>query len=396
MIGAGLTGVAVVGAGPAGLAAAVLLAAGGTPCTLIGPRAPADTRTTALLDGSVRALEAAHAWDEARPHAAPLRTLAILDGTRRLIRSRPVRFEAAEIGLEAFGWNIPNGRLTAALEAVVARTPAIRRVEQPVTSVRPGQEAVVLDLADGTSERVALVVAADGRGSPCRQAAGIGAMTWPYPQVALTLSVSHVLPHRDVSTEFHTETGPFTLVPLPGRRSSLVAVVRPGEGERLARLDDEALGRWIEERSDGLLGEVRIDTPRGLLPLSGLRARRLAAQRIVLTGESAHAMPPIGAQGFNLTIRDAAALAGLVAGLTDPGQEAVLAAYDRARRGDVSTRTVMVDTLNRSLLGGSLPVQAARSLGLALLDRVGPLRRFAMREGMAPALSGQGRGRLPA
>jgi 2-octaprenyl-6-methoxyphenol hydroxylase len=198
------------------------------------------------------------------------------------------------------------------------------------------------------------------------------------------VNFGHSLPHDDTSTEFHTETGPFTIVPLPGNRSSLVWVDRPASAATHARLAADALAAKIEARSAAILGAVAVEGPAQVFPLAGMNARRFAAGRAVLVGEAAHLFPPIGAQGLNLGYRDVAALGRILAGrLPDPGAERVLAAYDRARRTDVLTRTAAVDALNRTLLSGFLPVQAARGFGLFLLDQVPALRRAVMRQGVA-------------
>lgn len=381
------TAILIVGAGPAGLATALTLAARGTAATLVGPAGdPGDTRTTALLDGSVSALRQAGAWEAASTHAAPLRVMAIVDATSRLMRAPPVSFAAGEIGLDAFGWNIANADLVAALEATAAAEPRIARARQRVVSVAIDASAVHLRLEDGSVLSGALAVAADGRRSPLREAAGIAVAQWRYPQAALALNVEHARRHRDVSTEFHTETGPFTLVPLPGDRSSLVWVMASAEAERRAALTDAALAEEIERQSHSLLGKIRIAGRRSVWPMAGLAATRLAGERVALVGEAAHVFPPIGAQGFNLTMRDIVALADAAAHAPDPGATEVLDAYATARRLDVAARTATVDLLNRSLLSGFLPLQGARGLGLHLLDRVGPLRRLAMRQGLATRL----------
>jgi 2-octaprenyl-6-methoxyphenol hydroxylase len=234
-----------------------------------------------------------------------------------------------------------------------------------------------------------LLIGADGRNSPSRAAARIDSETRSYPQSALTLSFTHGRPHRDISTEFHTPHGPFTLVPLPGNRSSLVWVLPPAEAETIASLSDEALSDEIERRSQSILGKIKVEPGRGLFPLTISQAKRFAAQRIALVGEAAHVIPPIGAQGLNLGLRDAAAIGELAIAAyrdnRDPGADDVLAEYDRARRADVGTRAFAIDLLNRSLLSDFLPVQSARGIGLYLLDRIGPLRRAVMREGAAPA-----------
>lgn len=182
-------------------------------------------------------------------------------------------------------------------------------------------------------------------------------------------------------------------MPLPGRRSSLVWVLQPKEAERIAALDDAALAALVEERSQSILGKITLHGDRGLFPLSAATASRFAANRIALVGEAGHVIPPIGAQGLNLGLRDAAAIAEIAADAVrqggdfggDPGGDDGLSAYDQARRQDITRRSLAVDLLNRSLLTDFLPVQSARGVGLYLLDRIGPLRRAVMREGVTPA-----------
>ncbi len=382
--------IAVVGAGPVGLAAAMVLHDAGYRVALVAPaRPPADARTSALLAGSVALLEKIGVWHDIAREAAPLSTMRIVDGTHRLIRAPEVAFHAQEIGLDAFGYNIPNAILVAALEAAAAAR-AIERREAFVETVRPGDQSVALTLSTGDTLVARLVVAADGRRSKVRDGVGIATDSWRYNQAALVCNLSHTLPHDDTSTEFHTEAGPFTLVPLPGRRSSLVWVGRPAETERRLALGEDALAAEIEARSQSVLGAITIVGKRQMFPLSGMNALRFAADRVVLAGEAAHLFPPIGAQGLNLGYRDVTALADVLSGrVDDPGARQVLATYDRARRGDVFTRTAAVDALNRTLLSEFLPVQALRGAGLFLLDRLPPLRRLAMRQGVA--ISGKDR-----
>jgi 2-octaprenyl-6-methoxyphenol hydroxylase len=204
------------------------------------------------------------------------------------------------------------------------------------------------------------------------------------------LNLRHSRPHDDMSVEFHTEAGPITLVPLPGRRSSLVGVVTPRAAETLRELDDEAFALAIEQRCHSIYGRFEVDGPRSFWPLSGLSAATLVRGRTVLLGEAAHALAPIGAQGFNLTMRDVAALRESLAGAEDPGSPAVLSRYERSRWGDVGSRMVAVDALNRSLLSDLLPVQVARALGLYALGQSPYLRRRAIHLGLAP--SGHRRG----
>ena len=209
-----------------------------------------------------------------------------------------------------------------------------------------------------------------------------------YPQVAVTATLAHSRPHGDVSTEFHTKTGPFTLVPLPGERSSVVCVVSAAEAEELAALEPEAFARVMERKAHSILGRMSLVSPRGHFPLSQRTAERFARGRIALIGEAAHIIPPIGAQGLNLGIRDAATLAELASDAVrageDIGSASVSDAYERRRRADVASRGFAVDLFNRSLLSDLLPVAGLRGLGLWLLGQSSGLRRVVMREGVGP------------
>jgi len=381
--------VAVIGAGPAGLVSAIALAAAGVDTLLIAPPARPDFRTTALLAGSVTALDTLGAWQGCARQAAPLKKLRIIDDTRRLFRAPEVSFAAAEIDCEAFGHNIENRHLIAALQTRAAAL-NLKSIATPALTIKSAASAVTIRHAGGEA-LVQLAIGADGARSICREAAGIVTQRRAYPQAALTLNLAHERTHDDTSTEFHTEEGPFTLVPLPGRRSSLVCVVAPEHCEELATMDDAALSTEIERRAHSLLGPMTVESGRGVFPLAVEIADGFARNRIVLVGEAAHVVPPIGAQGLNLGIRDAATIAEIVADAhqhgKDPGCPEVLARYDAERRTDIVTRTLAVDFLNRSLLSDFLPTHGARGLSLYLVDRIGPLRRAMMREGVTPAAS---------
>jgi 2-octaprenyl-6-methoxyphenol hydroxylase len=381
--------VAVVGGGPAGLICAIALAASGVETLMIAPAAGDDHRTTALLAGSVTALATLGVWPACLRNAAPLAAIRIVDDARRLLRAPEVTFAAAEIGLDAFGYNIENRHLLAALSACAAEL-KIPRISKSALAVVSDSESVSIKLEDGAA-RVRLAVGADGQRSLCRAAAGIGTDRRTYPQTALTLNLCHDRPHLDTSTEFHTESGPLTLVPLPGARSSLVCVLDPARAAALASMGDAELSEEIECRAHSLLGKMRVEAGRGVFPLAIETAHCFGRDRIALVGEAAHVVPPIGAQGLNLGLRDAATLAELVADASrqkrDVGAPPLLARYDAQRRADVTSRRIAIDLLNRSLLTDFLPAQGVRGLALHLVERIGPLRRALMREGVAPAAS---------
>jgi 2-octaprenyl-6-methoxyphenol hydroxylase len=381
-----LTEITISGGGPAGMMAALALSAKGYRTALLGPETDRhDRRTTALMMPAIRFLEEIGVWGDIAPEAAPLASMRIVDATQRLIRSPAVTFRAGEIDETAFGYNIPNAALNQKLAEAVENNPAIKRITQPAIEYRNNGDHVTITLAGGDTLHTRLVVAADGRNSAAREAAGIRTRRWSYPQTAVVLSFAHEVEHENISTEFHTEEGPFTQVPLKGKRSSLVWVVNPGRAEMLLALDDVALAQRIEDMMQSMLGKVTIDIRPQAWPLSGMVPLSFASKRTILIGEAAHVFPPIGAQGLNLGTRDVETLIKAIASdPSDPGSDRVIRAYDRGRRPDILARTGSVDALNRSLLSPILQAQIARGIGLEMLRSFAPLRAFFMREGLRP------------
>ena len=374
---------AVAGAGPAGLATALLAARAGLPVVHAAPPAHPDHRTFALMAGAMRMLQRIGAWDALLPHSAPLKRLRIIDDTGRLLRAPTVEFDAAEIGLDAFAWNFPAAPLSDILSRLIGDEGNITTIQAAASTCEPGADGCRLDLDDGTVVEAGVVAAADGRKSLCRDAAGISVRTWNYPQVAIVTTIAHSRDHMDTSTEFHRTTGPFTLVPLPGKLSSIVMAETAARAREIVELADADFAALIEQRSHRLLGRVSVAGPRGTFPLGGLLPEAFARNRIALIGESGHVVPPIGAQGLNLGLRDAAMLVECLEQHADAAT--ALSAYDRRRRGDVVSRSVAIDVLNRSLLSDLVPAQALRALGLFALSRIEPLRRRVMSEGVAPS-----------
>ena len=390
--------VAVVGGGPAGLAAAIALTDAGARVALIARRvAYGDNRTTALLGGSVDLLRQLDVWPRCETNAAALRVMRLVDDTGRLIRAPEVRFSSDEIGLDAFGYNLENRALMAAMEARAAEASNITRIDGEAEHVTPEDAAVTVTTRQGETLIARVAIGADGRQSLCRNAAGIGVTRRALDQAALTFNVAHSRPHKNTSTEFHTPHGPCVFVPLPGDRSSVVWVASPKEAARLQALSDDDLSEAAERQSHSILGRLHVEPGRNLFPLAIERPKRFANNRVVLVGEAAHVLPPIGAQGLNMGLRDAADIAGIMRSALlsgeDPGSPQVLARFETARRSDVLSRTLAIDVANRSLLSDFLPVQTARALGLHLIRGIGPLRRLAMREGLAPSWRRTGPGK---
>lgn len=377
----------VAGAGPAGLAAACLLAVEGRR-TALAAQAPgdsADPRTVALMTPSIRMLEHLGVWpDGLKPATQPLKKLRLVDDTGSALQAPAITFDPAELGEDAFGWNVPLALLIPALHRRACDL-GVTMLRADVVAARPAADHVRLMLGDGSAHEARVVLAADGRHSILREAAGIKVNRWAYEQMALATSFDHSGPHDGISTEYHKQAGPFTTVPLPGNRSALVWMERPARATHLMALSDRDLAAEIQVCTHGELGRVSGIGPRRLFPMEGLVARDFARNRIILVGEAAHVVPPIGAQGLNMSLRDAAQAADLMEGEDDPGSEDILRDYDALRRRDVQPRQQVIDLMNRSLLSHQVLLEGGRAIGLGLIARFGPLRRAVMGYGLAPS-----------
>ncbi|HZV21792.1 MAG TPA: FAD-dependent oxidoreductase, partial [Hyphomicrobiales bacterium] len=318
--------VIVVGAGPAGLAAALACHKRGLDCRVIETSKAASAeaakgRSAALFNRTVAFLQWLGIWAECAKAAEPLKKLQFIDDTGRRLRAPDCFFDAAEIGEEAFGYNITNADLTAVLNAEAEKHGLQPLPAGPLAGFRLGNSCACVSFNDGTSLCAPLVIAADGRGSAVRTAVNIRTLTWSYDQIAIAASFSHDRPHRGICIELHRRAGPFTLVPLPGNNSSLVWVETKSEAERLLALDDAEFARRIEEISRLALGRVNNLSPMAKFPLSALAARQYGKSRVALVGEAAHAVPPIGAQGLNLGFRDVEVLVRLIGSAKDRGED---------------------------------------------------------------------------
>ncbi|MEM7425767.1 MAG: FAD-dependent monooxygenase [Pseudomonadota bacterium] len=382
--------IAVVGGGPTGLAAACLAGQSGLQVAFWpGPERAEDLRTTALMLPAIRMFTNIGAWTaELRAECAPLKRLQLRDATRRMPAAPAVTFDASEIGEPEFGWNVPVTPMIAALEAVMQAMPNVRRFSGAVEELDCLPGLVKVTGTAGPPVTVGTVVAADGSRSVCRKFAGIPASKWAYPQTAIVTTFAHEKAHEGLSIEFHRKKGPLTTVPLPGNRSSLVWIEEDDEASELVQLGDTDFRRKLQLETENVLGVVTDLSKRGRFPIKGAVARTFAKRRVFLAGETAHVIPPIGAQGLNLSLRDVAVAMELIIGAKerneDHGSTEVMKAYDMKRRQDVFPRQVAIDVLNRTLTSSFLPFQGARVLGLRALQSLGPLRRSVMRQGLAP------------
>ena len=376
--------VIVTGAGPAGLAAAALLAKEGLATALVAPAPAEDPRTVALMQPSIQLLRYLDIWPGSlEAQTAPLKKLRIIDDTGSLLVAPNLEFDAQELNLEAFGWNIPLGLLLPVLRKR-AEGLGVTFIEATATGARLSGDAIHITLSNTTEISASLCLAADGANSAMRKAAGIATDTWSYDQTAIATSFAHSMGHDNVSTEYHKSAGPFTTVPQPENRSSLVWMERPARAEMLIAMSEGDLAAEIQIETHGELGLISNLGPRKSFPMKGLTARQFAKDRVVLIGEAAHVVPPIGAQGLNMSLRDAALAADLILASKDAGSESLMAEYNALRRAEVLPRQQLIDLMNKSLLLGFLPLEGARALGLSALHYVGPLKRFIMEHGMQP------------
>ncbi|ROT98014.1 UbiH/UbiF family hydroxylase [Histidinibacterium lentulum] len=387
----------ISGGGVAGLTAAAALGAAGFTVIAADPAPPvteeaaegADLRTTAFLQPARRLLEAAGIWEHYAPHATPLRIMRIVDAGGAEPVARSTRdFDSADLGEAPFGWNLPNWLLRRELMARIAELGTVDfRPGTGFASMLARDSGALVTLTDGSRLKVRLVIGADGRDSPVRQAAGIGARTWRYGQKAVTFSVTHPVPHDNVSTEIHRTGGPFTLVPLPdhdGRPCSAVVWMVPGaEAQRLMALDPESFAAEATTRSAGLFGALTLASRRMSWPIISRLADRMTARRTALMAEAAHVVPPIGAQGLNMSLADLGTLLDLARGDPDRlGAPAMLDAYHRRRHPEVRLRVEGVNLLNRTSMAEAGIVRDLRALGIRALHDMAPVRRGLMRLGL--------------
>ncbi|MBZ0260620.1 MAG: FAD-dependent monooxygenase [Hyphomicrobiales bacterium] len=374
--------VIVAGAGPAGLAAAALLAKEGVATTIVAPAPGEDPRTVALMQPSIQLLRYLDIWPgKLESETSPLRKLRIIDDTGSLLVAPNLEFEAQDLNLEAFGWNVPLALLLPVLRRR-AEDLGVTFVEATATGAVSRDDAIHVTLSNSAEISAVLCLAADGANSALRKAAGIATDTWSYDQTAIATSFAHSMGHDNISTENHKPAGPFTTVPLPENRSSLVWMERPARAEALMAMGDKELAAEIQIETHGELGLISNLGPRKSFPMKGLTARQFAKDRVILIGEAAHVVPPIGAQGLNMSLRDAALAADLILAAKDPGNASVLAEYNAVRRAEVVPRQHLIDLMNKSLLLGFLPLEGARALGLAAVHYFTPLKRFIMERGL--------------
>jgi 2-octaprenyl-6-methoxyphenol hydroxylase len=377
--------VLIAGGGLAGLALALSLrqASDGTLAVRLHDPAfarPPGRRAFAIAAGTRRMLETLGVWTEVAAEAQPLTAMDITDSTLdEPVRPLFLSFEGEVEPGEAFAHMVEEGPLSGALQAAAERA-GVLFSPAAISGFRTGRETITAEAADGTSVAARLLVAADGAKSRLREIAGISFYGWSYDQSAIVGTIRHERPHEGRAVEHFLPAGPFALLPLKGDRSSIVWTERRATADAILRRDPETLAAMIEKRFGLELGRITLETALRAYPLSLGLARSFIGERLALLGDAAHVIHPIAGQGLNLGLKDAAALAEAVIdqvrlGL-DPGAPEALEAYQRSRRFDTAQMAVTTDILNRLFSNDLGPLRALRDLGLGLVNRMPPLKRF--------------------
>jgi 2-octaprenyl-6-methoxyphenol hydroxylase len=388
--GAARADVVIAGGGMVGLSLGVALARAGLAVTLVDAERPEtlraqafDGRVSSIALGSKRVLDGIGLWQVLAPVAQPILEIRVSDGDAPLF----LHYDHRDLGPEPLGWIVENRAIRAAqLDALDGLPGLAYRPSCRVEALMPEPGGIVARLSGGSTVRAALAVIAEGRDSPLRAAAGIAVTSWRYRQTGIVCTVAHERPHRGIAHERFLPAGPFAILPMSGERCSIVWTERAELAPGLLALPAADFLAELGRRFGDFLGRLAVEGPRWSYPLALSHARRYGAERCVLIGDAAHAIHPIAGQGLNLGIRDVAALAELIVdrarlGL-DLGASDLLSAYERWRRIDAVMLIAVTDGLNRLFSNDLAPVQLARDLGLAAVNRVPRLKQLFMRHAM--------------
>ncbi|HEV2336325.1 MAG TPA: UbiH/UbiF/VisC/COQ6 family ubiquinone biosynthesis hydroxylase [Stellaceae bacterium] len=381
----------IAGAGLTGMLLGVACAGAGLQVAVVDPQDPAamvergfDGRTSAIAYGSRLVFDGIALWPEIAAEAEPIREIRVADDDSPLF----LHYDHRDLGGDTpLGYIVENRVLRRALYQRARALPNLHLLAPGrVAAIEASETGVVAVLDAGEHLKARLVCAADGRESPLRHAAGIGAIEWRYRQTSIVTTVAHARPHGGIAVEQFLPSGPFAILPMTGSRSSIVWTEHADLAPRLLGLPEAEFAAELAARFGDFLGETRPVGPRWAYPLALLQAERYVARRLALVGESAHVIHPIAGQGLNLAIRDVAVLAELIVdqrrlGL-DIGDNAVLARYERRRRFDALLLATVTDGLNRLFSNTIPPIRLARDLGLAIVNRLPPLKRLLMQHAM--------------
>jgi len=382
--------VIIVGGGMVGGTLGCLLADAGLR-TIIIERAPIaegldpafDGRASSIAISTHNVLKGAGLWPMLGPVATPILDIRVSDGASPMF----LHFDHADAGDEPFGYMIENRHIRHALSERFKDIDGLDVLAPAsITDVERGPGGVSVALEDGRVLRSRLLVAADGRGSMVRKLAGIKLTRWDYDQAGIVCSVKHERPHENIAHERFLPSGPFAILPLADNRSCIVWTQDKDLAPKIMALNDRDFAGELRRRFGDFLGDVSPEPKRWSYPLSLQFAKELTAERLVLAGDAAHGMHPIAGQGLNMGLRDVAALTEVLVDAArlglDIGSATVLERYARWRGFDNTLMLAMTDMLNRLFSNDIGPVRLARDIGLAAVNRAGPLKKVFMKQAM--------------
>ena len=382
--------VIISGAGMVGMAQAVALARAGFSVALIEKTAirsqllpEFDGRVSAISLGSSRILEDAGIWPHIATHGEPILDIRVSDGATPFF----LHYDHSEVSDEPFGYIVENRHIRAGLQNAANACEKLALFEDAqILGIAQNDSGIIVTLADGRAMKARLLIGAEGRSSPVRDMLGIGVTAWEYGQTAIVCTIEHSLPHHGLAQERFLPIGPFAVLPMQHNRSSLVWVEPDDRVQLYMELPEAEFVQEIKERVGDYLGDIKTVGGRFSYPLSLLHAKQYTAQRAALIGDAAHGMHPIAGQGVNLGFRDVGDLTALLSerfnlGL-DIGSQDVLERYASLRRFDNVSMLAVTDILNRLFSNTIVPIQTARDLGLWMVGKLPPLKRFLMRSAM--------------
>ncbi len=385
--------IVIAGGGVPALCLSLILSKNGIKSTIIEPFKPSKPentkitgRTVALWQSSLNVLREAGIFESIENISGALKIMQIIDDSHFPHGSMfEVQFFAHEIDLDAFGYNIPAAPLLSFAADIADKDKNIDIIYGASVADIVGN---FIELDNGEKIKANLIIGADGRNSKVRKAKGIDVKRCEYGQSAITCLIEHSKSHNNISTEFHRNGGPFTIVPLKGNISSIVWMENSEEAEKFISMNKHDFIQNLQIRTRNLVGEVSLKTNPELFPIIGLKANRIIADKTALIAEAAHVISPIGAQGMNLSLRDVAELSKIIIEAKKLGLDissgSVLSKYERKRKNDINSRFAMIDGLNRIVSNNLESARGLRRFGLKAISTIPILKRKVMIEGLAP------------
>ncbi|MEG8099311.1 FAD-dependent monooxygenase [Candidatus Liberibacter brunswickensis] len=374
--------VIIVGSGLVGSIAAIGAAKKGLLTALVSPVSNFnDLRTTMVMDEGVGFLKELNIWDSIQNFAEPVSSFKLVDRTDRFITAPDSVFDSSEIGLDAFGYNIPNYPFIEVMKKKISHESLIHCFDALADDLQIRDKDITLTLSTGQKIIGKFIVGSDGRNSSIRRQMSCGEKKWSYPQKALVLNFHHSMPHNGLCVELHKHLGTVTQIPLRGNCSSLVWMMEDQEADFYHKLPAHEISRRLEQYLYPVVGKIEVITDVQSFQLSGMMSNCFGKNRLVLAGESAHAFPPIYGQGFNLSIQDVIVLLSLIQSdkisFGDIGNR-----YHSMRSVDILKRMIGIDLFNRSLFAQYPLLHLLRVGTFHVLKKMIPLRRQVMRQSL--------------